>query len=411
MKSSTSGLLLLSVVLLSSCAQLGADSSDAGPPPPTRGEKNAPVDRPALHAVPVDGLPLLGDPAALVTLVELVDYECPYCARAEDTIRVLRTKYGRELRVAVVESPLPMHPHARDAALVALAAPTRDFEAVHRRLFDGHGTIENDAPTGIDLQRATAALEQAQNLAASLHVHGTPTFFVNGRKITGAQPMATFETIIDEELAHARALVAGGVAVADVYSKVLAEARANPAPLEEVTQPAPFVPEAKTIGGAQFLGAADAKRTILLFTDLECPYCARLDAQLRGFVQTHPDVRVVLRHRPLPMHPHARLAAKAAMAAEAQGALAAYTAVLFEHPEALDRDALIGYANRLRLDVERFTRDLDASETEQRLAQDEALATKLGVTGTPTSFVDGRRVIGAQPATTFADALAIEAPL
>src|SRR4051812_16221927 len=120
MNSST--LLLLSSLLLSSCGPYGADSSDAAPSPPSHGEKNAPVAPSARFAVPIEGLPTMGDRDALVTLVEITDYQCPYCARAEETIHALREKYGRELRIAVLENPLPMHEHARELALLALAA-------------------------------------------------------------------------------------------------------------------------------------------------------------------------------------------------------------------------------------------------------------------------------------------------
>lgn len=408
----SSPLLLLTSLLLASCGPYGADSSDAAPSPPSHGEKNAPVAPSARFAVPVDGLPTMGERNALVTIVEITDYQCPYCARAEETIHALREKYGRELRVAVLQNPLPMHEHARDLALLALSANERgEFETVHHALFEKQAALDVPASSPPS-EGATALLEYSMKLAASLGVHGTPTFFVNGRKISGAQPLATFEAIVDAELLHARALVAGGVAPAAVYDRIVAEARANPAPMEDpgTLDPPAFVPEARTAAGVHFLGAKDAPRTLLLFTDFECPYCAKLDGRLRAFVAEHPEVRVVLRMRPLPMHPHARLAAKAALSAEAQGRLAEYASILFANPAALEREALIGHAQKLGLDASRFERDLDSPEIEQRLIEDGALADRLQVTGTPTSFVDGRRVIGAQPAATFADALAIEAP-
>ena len=411
MNSST--LLLLSSLLLASCGPYGADSSDAAPSPPSHGEKNAPVAQPApspRFAVPIQGLPTMGDRDALVTIVEVTDYQCPYCARAEETIHALRVKYGRDLRIAVLENPLPIHEHARDRALLALSADERgEFETVHHALFAQGAAL--DVPTASATDAAKATLERSMKLVASLGVHGTPTFFVNGRKICGAQPIATFEAIIDQELLHARALLASGVAPGAVYDRIVAEARDNPPPMEDpgALDAPSIVAEAKTIGGVDFLGAKDAPRTIVLFTDFECPYCAKLDARLRTFVTEHPDVRVVVRQRPLPMHPHARLAAKAALAAAAQGRLAEYAALLFANQGALERDALVGYATRIGLDSGRFVRDLDAPETEQRLVDDGAWADKLQVTGTPTSFVDGRRVIGAQAASTFADALAIEA--
>jgi protein-disulfide isomerase len=425
MKTSTS--LLVAALLLSGCGQ--PSSTDTAAPSkeplaaaPARVENAAPVVAPRRFTVPVDGLPIMGQRDALVTIVEFTDYECPYCVRAEHTMHALREKYGADLRVAVASRPLPMHTHAQEAALAALAADEQGrFETMHDKLFERTDKLSSEgiASAGAELglgstferarggDKARAALEKASLLASSLKVTGTPTFFINGRKISGAQPQAVFELVVLEELLHARELVAQGVAREDVYTRILAEARANPANVDEdvANEPKSFVAEAKTLGGAHMLGTKNAPRTLVLFTDFECPYCAKLDARLRDLTQKHPEMRVVLRNHPLPMHPHARLAAKAALAADAPGRLAQYSALLFENQTALERDALIAYAARAGLDSERFVRDLDAPETERRLAEDEALATKLDVRGTPTSFVDGRRVVGAQGDATFEEAL------
>lgn len=402
--------LLFTTLFVVGCSQPSTPLTTTAP---TTAEVAAPAPR---FAVPITGLPTLGTSRTpLVTIVEFEDYDCPYCARAEATNRELRAKYGADLRFVVAERPLAMHETAREAALFALGAnETGDFETAHDALFakrHDHGAAALDALAD-DLHlgarfadarhgaAARSALTTSESLAAALGVRAIPTFFVNGRRITGAQPFTTFDPIVTEELEHARALVRGGVAPSGAYDAILAEARANPAPIDE--EPAkPFVAEAKTAGGAHLYGAPDAPRTILLFLDFECPYCKKVDARLRDLVIDHPDVRVVLRHRPLPMHAAARLAAKAAIAAEAQGALAEMSALLLANQTALGRDALLGYADRLGLDRARFERDLDSSEAERRLADDEALAAKLEVKGTPTSFVDGRRVDGAQDTVTF----------
>ena len=409
---------LFTALLLVSCADSGAHAT-AAPAPDPGVTVGAPQARPPLFAVPVTGLPVLGASTALVTLVEFTDYDCPYCARAEGTIHALRDKYGDDLRVAVAENPLPMHPQARGAALFALATVAQgDFEAAHDGLFahrDAHskeglvalGTqLGLRAPSSRANDDAVSALERAATLAVSLHVNAAPTFFVNGRKITGAQPFRDFDLTVSEELDHARALVQSGVPRSEVYTQILAEAQAHPAALDDV-EPMPFSAEAKTAGGAHLYGARSAPKTILLFTDYACPYCAKLDARLRAFVETHTDVRVALRQHPLPMHADARLAAKAALAADAQGALTPFSALLFANQSALGRDALLGYADRAGLERTRFVRDLDAPETERRLEEDEALAMKLGVTGTPTSFAEGRKVDGAQQNGTVERALAL----
>jgi predicted DsbA family dithiol-disulfide isomerase len=105
------------------------------------------------------------------------------------------------------------------------------------------------------------------------------------------------------------------------------------------------------------------------------------------------------------MHPHARLAARAAIAAAAQNALSRFVEVVFAHQDTLDRAAILACASQAGLDLPRFTRDLDSEETAKSLAADDALADKLGVKGTPTSFVDDKLIVGAQPVTTFEEAL------
>jgi protein-disulfide isomerase len=388
---------LLASALFTSCT--GNDSSNGAPPPPIE----APAPRVARFAVPTDGLPAFGPKDAVVTIVEFTDYDCPFCMKAEHTMQAIRDRYGKDVRFAVAMHPLPMHPNARPAALAALegwGSGSSSFDKLHAQMFDH----PYERPPFRGSTQATRALEDAESLAERLHVRGTPTFFVNGRRIGGAQPLPTFERVIDEEIAHARELTSRGIARERVYPVILEEARANPAPFEEeAAEEGPtFVPEAKTAGGAALAGRADAARTILVFTDFECPYCKRLDGQLRDLAKDK-DVRVVLRNKPLPMHSHARLAAKAAIAADKQGKLAEMTKELFDHQEALDRASLLIYAERLALDNGRFRIDLDSAETEARLVEDEALATKLNVRGTPTSFVDGRRVVGAQPVARFSE--------
>jgi protein-disulfide isomerase len=383
-------------------------------------------ERVARYAVPIDGLPVVGERDALVTIVELTDYDCPFCARAETTIASLRRKYGHDVRVAVAETPLPMHEHARDAALAALAANAQGrFEPMHDALFSQreHHTQADLARLGVDLGLSPAAYERDRSgagsaasdalarsmaLASSLHVSGTPMFFVNGRIIRGAQPFETFDAMVSSELANARAMVASGTRAADVYARILDDARAHPMPTPDADEPAAFVAQARGIGGAHLMGARDAQNTIVLFTDFQCPYCAKLDARLRELTSRRSDVRVVLRHHPLPMHPDARLAAKAAIAADLQGKLTPFARLMFEHQGTLEREHLIDFAARAGADPRTFERDLDAPSTEERLAADEALASRLDVRGTPTSFIDGHRVVGAQPIATFEAALAGE---
>jgi protein-disulfide isomerase len=107
-------------------------------------------------------------------------------------------------------------------------------------------------------------------------------------------------------------------------------------------------------------------------------------------------VRYVWRHLPLTdVHPHAQIAAEASEAAAAQGAFWELHALLLTHQGRLRRADLLGYAEQLSLDLERFARDLDDRAGATRVARDVESADLSGVSGTPTFFVNGRRHHGA----------------
>jgi protein-disulfide isomerase len=143
-------------------------------------------------------------------------------------------------------------------------------------------------------------------------------------------------------------------------------------------------------------GPVDAPVTVVEYGDFECPYCGRAEPVVRDLIHEFADVRYVWRHLPLSdVHPHAQLAAEAAEAAAAQGAFWEMHDLLFEHQDALRPGDLVGYAERLGLDVERFTRDLREHARTARVAEDVDSADLSGVSGTPTFFINGRRHHGA----------------
>jgi hypothetical protein len=119
---------------------------------------------------------------------------------------------------------------------------------------------------------------------------------------------------------------------------------------------------------------------------------------VKRLVESYPDdLRVVFRHLPLRFHPHAQLASEAAVVAAEQGTLEPYAALLFANPRALERADLERYAAAVGLDLDRFRAALDDRRHHDAVAADAAAANALGVTGTPTMFVNGQVVIGAVP--------------
>ncbi|HMD56769.1 MAG TPA: Na+/H+ antiporter NhaA [Solirubrobacteraceae bacterium] len=156
-------------------------------------------------------------------------------------------------------------------------------------------------------------------------------------------------------------------------------------------------------------GAEDALVTLVEYGDFECPYCGQAEPVIRdllaSFGHDH-DLRYVWRHLPLnDVHAHAQLAAEASEAAAAQGRFWEYNDLLFAHQDALTTRDLIGYAQELGLDSERFTEELRHREYAGRVAEDVASADASGVSGTPTFFINGRRHQGAYDIDTLTEAV------
>jgi Na+/H+ antiporter NhaA len=143
-------------------------------------------------------------------------------------------------------------------------------------------------------------------------------------------------------------------------------------------------------------GPADASVTLVEYGDFECPYCGQAEPIVRELLAGDGDLRYVWRHLPLTdVHPRAELAAEASEGAAEQGAFWGYHALLFAHQDALKPKELIGYAEQLGLDVERFRRELRDGGHAGRVARDVESADLSGVSGTPTFFVNGARHHGA----------------
>ncbi|RKG97900.1 thioredoxin, partial [Corallococcus carmarthensis] len=207
------------------------------PPVAQAANKPARAVDPTVFKVPVDGAPTKGSVNALVTIVEFSDYECPFCSRAHNTVEQLQKDYGSKLRVVMRQNPLSFHPHAKPAALAALAAGEQGkYWDMHDLLFANNKKLDGDSLEGYAKQigldvakwkadmadsRLSATIDKEQALAQQLGASGTPAFFINGRFLSGAQPIDNFKALIDEELAKAEGLVKSGVAPSQVYARTI----------------------------------------------------------------------------------------------------------------------------------------------------------------------------------------------
>jgi protein-disulfide isomerase len=164
------------------------------------------------------GHPALGPSSAPVTIVEFSDFQCPFCRAAEPTLKELRSRYGDKIRIVYMDYPLPFHNHSMDAARAARCAGEQGkFWPYHDALFADQKKLAPDElkataqTVGLDGPKFSACLDQSKYIdqvnkdeaaGKQVGVQGTPSFFVNGRFISGAQKPEAFEEIIDEELAN-----------------------------------------------------------------------------------------------------------------------------------------------------------------------------------------------------------------
>jgi protein-disulfide isomerase len=140
-------------------------------------------------------------------------------------------------------------------------------------------------------------------------------------------------------------------------------------------------------------GAPDAAVTLLEYGDYECPYCGAAYPIVKEIQEAMGDgLRFVFRNFPITTaHPHAEQAAEAAEAAAAQDGFWPMHDVLYENQQRLEAEDLLGYADRIGLDVERFERELEEHVHAARVHEDFMSGVRSGVNGTPSFYVNGVR--------------------
>lgn len=150
------------------------------------------------------------------------------------------------------------------------------------------------------------------------------------------------------------------------------------------------------IGSTPIKGKKDAPVTIVEFTDFQCPYCSRFHPVVEEVLAAYPDkVNFVLKNFPLPFHPQAKPAAKAALAAGEQGKYYEMVELLFKNNQQLSDAKYPELAKEIGLDVNKFTDDLKNKDSlwEEKIKADTDMAQKVEVRGTPTYFINGRKTM------------------
>ncbi len=143
--------------------------------------------------------------------------------------------------------------------------------------------------------------------------------------------------------------------------------------------------------GAPSLGPGDARITIVEFSDFECPYCAVAVKQVKALMAAYPkDIRLFYKQFPLSMHPHAQLAAEAALAAQEQGKFWEMHDIMFSNFRKLSRENLIEWAQQIGLDANKFKAELDSGKFVAAVKKDTSEGDAAGVYGTPAFFINGK---------------------
>lgn len=161
-----------------------------------------------------------GNKDAKVKIVEFSDFQCPYCSKGATVVSQLKKAYGKKIAIAFRHYPLPMHPDAKPASEASLCVQEQNadkFWAYHDKLFANQdklsadnlkkfakevGVKEDEFDKCVASHKFADVVQRDMDYGNKLGVRSTPTFFVNGRLVQGAQPIEAFQEMIDEDLAE-----------------------------------------------------------------------------------------------------------------------------------------------------------------------------------------------------------------
>jgi protein-disulfide isomerase len=371
--------------------------------------------------------PVWGKRDALVTVVEYSDFQCPFCSRVEPTLQQVRDTYGPDkVRVVWKNNPLPFHQNAKPAAEAAQGvfalAGSDGFWKFHDLAFKNQGSLNEDSyvkwatEAGVkDIAAYKAGLQSHKwadkvdkDLAdgKSAGVQGTPSFYVNGVFINGAQPFDAFKKTVDQELQKAQAKVAAGTPKSRVYVEMTKEnKKAAPPAKEEEDKDDTTTVFKVPIGSSPALGGPNALVTIVEFSDFQCPFCGRVEPTLKSLRDKYGDkLRLVWKNEPLPFHNRAEPAAEVAMEARALKGDKGFWDIhdkLFEAQKDLSDDVLVKIAGEVGVSAEKAKKAMTDHTHKKEIDADADVGEDFQANGTPHFFVDGRRLVGAQPEEKF----------
>lgn len=383
--------------------------------------------------IPIGDSPVFGNVNAPITVVEFSSFQCPFCARGADTIKQLQQKYPNDVKLVFKHYPLGFQAESPALSKAALAAQEQGkFWEMKEMIFKNVS-----AHKGVNVKEVTAGYAQQlgldvnkfkqdfdkpsydeiikrdTDLGNSIGVRGTPHFFINGERMSGAQPLAKFEEIVKAQLEDVKKHLAAGVAKDQIYAKMVSEKYAA-APAPQAQQPpaaeATVVNMVPVRADDPAKGAKDYLVTIVAFSDFQCPFCSRGASTIEEVLKEYDGkVQLVFKAYPLPFHQEAPAAHRAALAAGKQGKFWEMHDKLF----ATTKDfKTAGHfeklAQELGLNMQKFNADFNSEELKKQVDAEMAEGTAVGVRGTPAFFINGNRVVGAQPLAKFKEVIDAE---
>ena len=440
----TQGLLVmvLLAVTLVACAKKDKATSTHG------GEANSPR-------------PTVGTSTAKVDVLAFIDYQCPFCSSNAKELLAVADKHKDVMRLRVVNLPLDVHANSVVLAKGTVAAQKHGKWRAYYLKILGMESANRDSvigwavDAGLDAKAFKADLDGREMadvvaadvaMAGALGVTGTPSYIVNGGLLQGAIDGAAWDKLIASQSAKYDELAKQGGERDEVMAKVVtanakdraasyakyvvagkrAPARPVPAKVERKSgvASAEIAPAGGGMGGIKIgepvrvgdtsgdssivwrvgvrpddpvRGPEHAPVTIVVFEDMQCPYCQKLQSTLEQVRKKYGDkLRIVFKHNPLPFHDNAMDAAIAIEAARAQGKFwQMHDAVLQGQDKLLAAD-LVDKAKAIGLDMAQYDNSITSAGAKPRIQQDIEQAAALGARGTPNLYIHGRKLVGAK---------------
>lgn len=352
----------------------------------------APAD---LSAEPSSSSSTAGSPdnaASQVTIVEFSDFMCPYCSKMVPVIDQLLESYPGKIRLIVKDFPLEFHQGSELAHEASLAAKAQgkywemyhllfanrqhltrpDLSEYAKQLHLDIAKFEN----ALDTHEYRSEIRESVAEGKALGVHATPTFFIGGKKLEGAQ---SFEFLQER--------VQDAIGTDQLHIDRAAQ----------TVKPAQVV-----AANAPVRGSPDAPVAITEYADFQCPFCANARNSIDQVLREYPGrVKLTFKSFPLDFHADSRLAHQAALAADRQGKFWEMHDLIFARQRTMKRDDLFAMAKSLGLDMDRFAKDLESDEVRAQIQAEQTEGKQRGVRGTPTFFIDGDEMVGAATVAQF----------